>query len=113
MTVSIQTITLAGKRFVVLEEKEFERLQREPDTWESPMPARLPNGNYSVEAVRVSLARKLIRRRRAVGLTQMELAKRAGIRPETLSRVERGEHSPSVTTVEKIDKALAKVEALE
>jgi transcriptional regulator with XRE-family HTH domain len=40
----------------------------------------------------------------------MELARRAGIRLETLNRIERGQSSPSVRTVEKIDRALAKAE---
>ncbi len=35
---------------------------------------------------RASLARKTIRRRKWAGLTQTDLARRTGIRPETLSR---------------------------
>jgi len=42
------------------------------------------------------------------GLTQAELARRAGIRAETLNRIESGRHSPTVSSIEKIDRALRK-----
>ena len=51
---------------------------------------------------RASLAEKLIRRRRAAGLSQAELARRAGIRPETLNRIERGKTNPDFATVRKL-----------
>jgi len=71
------------------------------------LPEPNAQGRYpAVEYARASLARKLIRRRRAAGLTQAELAHRAGIRAETLNRIERGATTPSVATVEKIDRAL-------
>jgi transcriptional regulator with XRE-family HTH domain len=35
------------------------------------------------------------------GLTQQELAKRAGIREETLSRIESGKHPPTLKTLKK------------
>jgi transcriptional regulator with XRE-family HTH domain len=37
------------------------------------------------------------------------LAELAGLRQETLSRIESGKHSPTVRTVEKIDRALQQV----
>ena len=81
------------------------------DEWEPLLPEPDANGNYpAVEAMRVSLARDIIRTRRKLGLSQAELARRAGIRPETLNRVEQGKRSPSVATVEKIDRALRKAE---
>ena len=104
--------TVNGKRMVLLEVREYERLRQKADEWEPLMPEPLPNGNYpALEAMRVSLARSIIRHRRRVGLTQVELARRAGIRPETLNRIERGDRSPSVATVEKLDRALKRAEA--
>jgi ribosome-binding protein aMBF1 (putative translation factor) len=44
--------------------------------------------------------------RRKAGLTQKELAERSGLRQSHISRLERGRHSPSFVTVEKIAKAL-------
>jgi transcriptional regulator with XRE-family HTH domain len=44
-------------------------------------------------------------------LTQANLARRAGIRPETLSRLEKGKSTPDVDTVDKIFRVLERVEA--
>ena len=82
------------------------------DEWEPLLPEPNADGNYpALEALRVSLARKIIRHRRRAGLTQAELARRAGIRPETLNRIEHGDRSPSIATIEKIDRALKAAEA--
>jgi predicted transcriptional regulator len=56
------------------------------------------------------LARKLVRRRRVLGLTQAGLAKLARVRVETISRLENGRHSPNVATVDKIVHALDRAE---
>ena len=110
MTANIQTVTLAGQRFVILPEADYRELVDQ--TWEPPLPQPDAKGNYpAVEAARVCLARKIIRRRRAAGLTQAELAKRAGVRVETLSRLEHAKHSPNVATVDKIVRALEQAEA--
>ncbi len=100
-----------GKRMVLLEEAEFARLLLKADEWEPLMPEPDADGNYpALEALRVSLARKIIRDRRRLGLTQAELARRAGIRPESLNRIEQGRVAPTVRTIEKIDRALREAE---
>ena len=100
-----------GKRMVMLEEAEFERLLHKADEWEPLAPEPDADGNYpALEYSRVSLARKIIRHRRRLGLTQADLARRAGIRPESLNRIEQGHVSPSIRTVEKIDRALREAE---
>jgi ribosome-binding protein aMBF1 (putative translation factor) len=79
------------------------------DTVLPSLPGKLPNGNYDAIAyARASLARKIIRDRQAAGLSQAELARRAGIRVETLNRIEKLKLTPSVATVGKIDRPLAK-----
>lgn len=60
----------------------------------------------ALEYVRVSIARDIIRERKALGLTQEQLAKLSGVRQETICRLEKGLHSPTVRTVERIDRAL-------
>jgi DNA-binding XRE family transcriptional regulator len=109
------TIQLGGKRFVVVPEAEYERLRHQAavagDVELPEMPAKLRSGNYpAVEALRNGLARKLIKRRWAVGLSQAEVARRAGIRPETLNRIEKAKVTADTATVTKIARVLDKVE---
>ncbi|HKI34182.1 MAG TPA: helix-turn-helix domain-containing protein [Gemmataceae bacterium] len=70
-------------------------------------PAPDSDGNYpAAEALRTILARQIIRRRQQAGWTQAELAERAGVRQETVSRIESGKNAPNVGTVDKLDRAL-------
>jgi DNA-binding XRE family transcriptional regulator len=105
---SNQTLCLAGKSYVVLERAEYERLAtlaKAADLPPLPKPDR--KGNYpAVEFGCAAIARSIIRDRVKAGLSQKELAKLAGIRVETLCRIETGRNLPSVPTIEKIDKAL-------
>jgi DNA-binding XRE family transcriptional regulator len=111
MTIETQTITVKGERFVLVPEHEFERLQRLDDVDLPPLPPADEHGNRpAVETCTVILARKLIRRRRELGLSQVELARRAGVRPETINRLEAAKHVPSIATVDKIDRALKEAE---
>jgi DNA-binding XRE family transcriptional regulator len=108
---TLQTLKLAGKRFVIVEERDFRRLQRRAATADETKLPALPmpraDGNYpAAQAMRVGLARRLIRDRRAVGLTQTELARRAGIAAESLNRIEKGKLTPTIATLQKIDRAL-------
>jgi DNA-binding XRE family transcriptional regulator len=110
MPTTIQTVTLAGERFVIMPEADYRRLTTEGG--EPQMPPADKKGNYpAAQALQVSIARELVRRRRAAGLTQIELARRAAVRPETLNRIEQGKHAPSVPTIEKLDRELTKAEA--
>jgi DNA-binding XRE family transcriptional regulator len=107
---------MAGKRissgdYVTIPRAEYERLLvqagelppfPEPDA-QGNLPARL--------AIAVALARDLIRHRKSLGLTQDDLARLARVRPETVRRLEQGEHVPSVAVVEKLERALARAEA--
>ncbi|HAI13015.1 MAG TPA: XRE family transcriptional regulator [Phycisphaerales bacterium] len=99
------TITIQGKRYVVIPEKEYESLvENKPPVL--PKPDR--NGcRPAVESVRVIMAQQLIADRQKAGMSQAELAKRAGIRQETISRIESGKVTPTIKTMEAIDKALS------
>jgi transcriptional regulator with XRE-family HTH domain len=48
------------------------------------------------------LGRNLAVRRKALGLTQADVAERLGVDTETLSRFERGKHVPSLLTLERL-----------
>jgi len=61
----------------------------------------------AVDYLRSSIAKEILRKRRDSGLSQKVLAKRAGIRVETLCRIEKGKHTPSVPTIDRIDRVLA------
>jgi DNA-binding XRE family transcriptional regulator len=52
------------------------------------------------------IAKLVAARREALGLSQRELAKRAGISHTVISRIEGGEHSPSPKTLERLAEAL-------
>ncbi|HTW93367.1 MAG TPA: helix-turn-helix transcriptional regulator [Tepidisphaeraceae bacterium] len=115
---TVQTLKLAGKRFVIVEERDFRRLERRAEMADEgalpSLPKPLADGNYPApDAMRINLARRLIRDRRAVGLTQAELARRAGMAPESLNRIEKGKLTPTMTTLQKIDRALAQAEQAE
>ncbi|NQT52608.1 helix-turn-helix transcriptional regulator [bacterium] len=107
---SVQTLTLDGKQYAVLEAKEYQRLRELAGAAASgfpPLPVPDEAGRFpAVGYARASLARKIVRERRTVGLSQAELARRARIRPETLNRIERGRSTPGVATVEKIVRAI-------
>jgi DNA-binding XRE family transcriptional regulator len=53
-----------------------------------------------------AVAKLVASRREALGLSQRELAKRAGISHTVVSRIESGEHSPSPRTLERLANAL-------
>lgn len=60
----------------------------------------------AVETVRAIMARQLICDRHKAGLSQAELAQRTGLSEETIACVESGKVSPTVKTMEAIDKVI-------
>jgi DNA-binding XRE family transcriptional regulator len=117
---AVKILELDRRRWVVLPEEDYLRLvdrvcEQGGPGWEM-LPAMDSHEHLdAVDWARASLARKIIRRRRAAGLTQVELSRRAGVRPETLNRVEKGRTTPSVATIAKLERALesARAEARE
>src|SRR5687768_6633460 len=112
-----QIVKRNGKQFALVEVTELRRLERlaaQANTAQPSAEAHLPEwppadseGNRpATEFARVSIARTIVQDRQAAGLSQQELARLAGVRQETISRIESGKHSPTVRTVEKIDRVL-------
>ena len=96
-----QVVTRNGKRYALVEPAELKRLERLAAKAEEKVPPDWPppdaQGNRPAkEFARVSFARKIIDRRRALGLSQLELSQLAGVRQETISRLESGKHSPTM-----------------
>jgi DNA-binding XRE family transcriptional regulator len=114
--IGLQRIEVGGERYVLLPEGEYDRLcskageavpLSDDDLPRLPQPDS--HGNFpAVEFAKISLARDIIRDRRAAVLTQQELANLVGVRQETISRIETGKHRASVKLVDKIDRVLQK-----
>jgi DNA-binding XRE family transcriptional regulator len=105
---AVQTVNLAGKKIVILTQEAFEALMEKAGVL-PPFPPSDKDGNSDAIAfVRAAMARTLVTRRIAAGWTQKELAKRAGARLETISRLEAGKHAPTRETATRLDGALKK-----
>jgi len=105
------TIRLKGQQFVIVPHREYQRMRdltRELMEGEGPpLPKPDDKGNVAaVQYMRAGLARRLLRRRRQAGLTQADLARRAGVRVETLCRIEKGKMTPSTLVFDKLHRAL-------
>jgi DNA-binding XRE family transcriptional regulator len=112
---SAASLTIDGKRFVVMPQDEYERMRQLARELPRIAGPRLPRpdtaGNVpAVEFARATLARKLIRDRRRVGLTQADLARRAGVKLELLCRIEKGKTMPDSATFNRIHRALERAE---
>lgn len=106
---SIAPLTINGKAYVIMERNEYEALKnRNEETSLPEFPKRGKHGYPAAAYLRVSIAREIIQDRRKARLTQKELANLAGIRVETLCRIETGKHTPSVATIDRIERALLK-----
>jgi DNA-binding XRE family transcriptional regulator len=104
---AVQTLDIRGKKFVLIPQSEYRRLTRKVQPAIPAMPQLSSDGVYpAVEAMRTLMARKIIAARNAVGLSQAALARKAGIRVETLNRLEKGKHTPDLATMAKINNAL-------
>ncbi len=104
---TLQTISIANDELVVLSRKDFDRLMEKAGT----LPARPradARGNVDARAaIDVSIARDLVNDRIRHGWTQTELARRAGVRLETICRIESGKHAPRQETLLKLDRVLS------
>lgn len=79
---------------------------------ESPnFPPANASGNFAALATaRTSVAREIIQRRKAVGLSQKALSAAAGARVGTLNRIENGKMTADNATITRIDRVLTKAE---
>ena len=100
--IDCRRVELHGIHYVIVRESLFERLCRKAGLEQTPTETGEQALQPGFDLDRTSVAEKLVRRRRAAGLSQAELARRAGIRPETLSRIERGHNTPDFATVRKL-----------
>lgn len=104
---TLQTISIANDELVVLSRKDFDRLMEKAGMLPA-RPRRDADGNVNARAaIDISIARELVGDRIGRGWTQTELARRSGVRLETISRIESGKHIPRQETLLKLDRALS------
>lgn len=104
---TLKTISIANDELVVLSRKDFDRLMEKAGMLPA-RPRRDAHGNVPARAaINVSIARDLIADRIRHGWTQTELARRSGVRLETIGRIESGKHVPRQETLLKLDRALS------
>lgn len=108
--VEYELVVLDGTRYAIVREARLIELCRQAgmDVAAGKETASAPDDALLNQ---VALAKQLILRRRRAGLTQAELARRAGVRIETLNRIERGKTTPDFSTVRKLVAAMNAAEA--
>lgn len=102
----MKTVEKNGKTYALVPLDAWQKLA----TGQVMMP-ELPRSDAdgNVDAIayaRASIARTIIRDRVAAGLSQAQLAERAGITRQVLNRIEHARVMPDASTVAKIDKAI-------
>ncbi len=94
--IAAQTLRIGKRSFVVIPVSEYQRLRR----------LSSEEKEDAVAFARSSIGRDLARKRAKVGLSQAQVAVKARIRVETLSRLERGHTNPTAATVKRVLRAL-------
>lgn len=100
--IDFRSVELDGVRYVIVREAVFERLCERANVETVPCEDAAKTPEAATDLDRVSLAEKLTRRRLAARLSQAELARGEGVRPETLNRIERGHTTPDFATIRKL-----------
>ncbi len=108
---AVRMIKIDGKELVIMSRSDFDSLMEKTGVMPRlPKPAK--DGSVpALQFAAADIAREVIRRRIAAGMTQQELAKRVGVRPETISRLESAKHLPRIETIERIDRVLPPLSA--
>ena len=95
-----QRVQLDGKWYVIVAEDEFRALTQTRSSGKEI---------DTLDAINMSdqrLADRLLQRRQESGLTQKDLAQLAGIRVETLNRIEKARTTPDFKTIRKLVNAM-------
>lgn len=104
-----RSVELDGVHYVIIRESVFQMLCKKAKVELAAVEPEEPSPT-TFDLDEPSLDEKLQRRRQAAGLSQAELARRAGVRVETLNRIERGKVTPDFATVRKLVIAMNEAE---
>lgn len=104
----VQTVSVAGKKLVVMEAEEYERLLDELDALEA---RRISEDRSDPVLCRKDMKGGFVTNhiaevRESLGVSQKELASRLGLEQSTVSRWEKKDANLTLDTVRKIAKAL-------
>jgi DNA-binding XRE family transcriptional regulator len=109
-----QVLELDGVRYAILREAALRSLCRRARVEPAGLTGDASVGGRGADEVELdgpALARRLVMRRKRAGLGQAELARRAGIRVETLNRLERGKTTPDFSTIRRLVVAMNQADA--
>ena len=95
-----QRVRLDGNWYVIIKEDEFFAMTH------TPKPKRKTDVLDAMNISNQRLADRLLQRRQEAELTQKDLAQLAGIRVETLNRIEKGRTAPDFKTIRKLVNAI-------
>jgi len=104
---TVQTLKVDDKELVVLTRESFDDLMEKAGVLPAYPPVSKRGGYPAAKALHISIARSIIAARIRAGLTQKELARRSGVRLETICRIEGGKQKPVRETVMRLEAALA------
>lgn len=107
---TIQTLKVDDKELVVLSREAFDDLMEKAGVLPPYPPASARGGFPAAKTLTISIARSIISARIRAGLTQKELARRAGVRLETVCRIEGGKQKPSQETILRLEAAIKATE---
>ena len=93
---TVQTLEIGRQKLILMPESEYKRLLADAHR----------GTRDAVEFANEAIGRDLRRKREAIKMSQQEVAHKAGIRIETISRIESGRANPTIGTVKRILKAL-------
>jgi DNA-binding XRE family transcriptional regulator len=110
MSMTIQTLKVDDKELVVLTREAFDELMEKAGVLPPYPPVSRRGGYPAAKTLHISIARSIISRRIRAGLTQKELARRSGVRLETICRIEGGKQKPVQETVIRLEAALSGAE---
>ena len=111
--VQYAVVELGGIRYAILPESTLAAVCRKAGVRAVPAGSTAPSlldAAAQDETDEPRVARRLADRRKRAGLTQVDLARRAGVRVETVNRIERGRVTPDFGTIRNLMQAMIHVE---